>query len=277
MSMFRLALLFGLFLIAQSPAGAQSKADLQYPLDVAVSPEGTIYIADRKLPGVWSFRDGKLSKYFEGSKTYRTPLNAVRCVAVGPDGALYAGDSATREVYRFDTERKPVPLTNGSIGIPSDILVEEDQIIVADLELQRIWSFPRTGGEPRELAVIAGVRGLARGDDGTLYCVTTLEDPVRKIEADGQLSVVIKDRPFDLPHHAVFKAGSLFVPDNYAITIWKAPVDGSGPPVPLTKGPPLNRPVGICLEGDHFLIADPHARDIFRVTAEGQATSIFGE
>ncbi len=273
----RFAFVMALTLTAGEYAFSQSKADLEYPLDVAVSGDGTIYIADRKLPGIWSFKDGKLEKYFTGSKTYRTPLNAVRCVAVGPDGALYAGDSATREVYRFDADRKPVPLTNGGIGIPSDILVEQEQIIAADLELQRIWSFPVAGGVPQELAVIAGVRGLARGDDGSLYCVTTLEDPVRKVEAGGKLTVVIKDRPFDLPHHAVFKAGSLYIPDNYAITVWKAPIDGTGPPAPLVKGSPLNRPVGICLEGDNFLIADPHARDIFRVTPEGQIKSIFGE
>ncbi|MCA8999805.1 MAG: hypothetical protein KDA80_22610, partial [Planctomycetaceae bacterium] len=255
---------------------AADKADLQYPLDVAVSPDGTIYIADRKLPGIWSYKDGALEKFFEGSKKFRTPLNAVRCVGVAEDGTVFAGDSSTREVYKFDGEKKPVPLTDGYIGIAADILVEKDQVIASDLELQRIWSFPIDGGEPKELAVIAGVRGLARDAEGNLLCVTTLEDPVRKVEDDGSLTVLIKDRPFDLPHHAVFKDGALFIPDNYAVTIWKAPLDGTAP-TPLAKGEPLNRPVGICLEGDNFLIADPHAKDIFRITPDGKVTSIFAE
>jgi hypothetical protein len=79
-----------------------ASAQMQYPLSAAADESGAIYVADRYLPGVWKIEDGKLATFFEGSKKYRTPLNAVRCVVLDRSGALIAGDTATREVYRFD-------------------------------------------------------------------------------------------------------------------------------------------------------------------------------
>src|SRR3990167_3554221 len=96
--------------------GTISAQELQYPVSVAAAEDGTLYIADRNFHGIWKFANGKLEKFFEGSAKFRTPLNAVRCVAMDHQGKLLAGDSATREVYRFDEAGNPVPLTQGRIG-----------------------------------------------------------------------------------------------------------------------------------------------------------------
>src|SRR5258708_6066589 len=77
-------------------------AELDYPLAIAASDAGEIYLADRNLPGVWRVKEGELTLFFEASKKLKTPLNAVRCLALDQNGKLLAGDSATREVYRFD-------------------------------------------------------------------------------------------------------------------------------------------------------------------------------
>src|SRR5207302_11042917 len=82
-------------------------AEMQYPISVAAGPDGAIYVADRQAPGVWKIADGKLEIYFQGSNKFRTPLNAVWCVAVDSKGRVLAGDSSTREIYRFNAERKP--------------------------------------------------------------------------------------------------------------------------------------------------------------------------
>lgn len=258
-----------------SAVGAAAEP-LVYPLDVAVAPDGTVYIADLKLPGIWSYRDGQLNKFFEGSPRFRTPLNAVRCVRVGDDGTVYAGDSATREIYKF-VDGQPQPLTNGRIGIPITMLLDGERIVVSDLETQRIWSVPLAGGEPTEVAVIAGVRGLAFGEGGDLYCVTTLEDPVRRITQSGELDVVIPGRPFQLTHHAVTVGNELYVADNYAVTIWKVPLTKDAQPNAFASGVPLVRPVGLCRYGDGFLVADPHARDVFVLNAEGELRSLFAK
>ena len=53
---------------------------MQYPLAAAVGTDGTVYVADRNLPGVWKFADDRWSIYFRASKKFRTPLNAIRCL-----------------------------------------------------------------------------------------------------------------------------------------------------------------------------------------------------
>ena len=263
-------MLFVPILLVAFTTSASSQDSLVYPLDVAVGPNDEIYVADRKLPGIWKIVDGKPEVFFKGSKTFRTPLNAVRCLTVDADGTLFAGDSSTREVYAFDADRKPVPLTDGYIGIAADLMIDGDKIIVSDLETQRIWKFPKEGGKPEEVAVIAAVRGLDQDADGNLICVTTLENPVRRIKEDGKAEVIIKDRPFDLPHHCVIVDGEIFVADNYTGGIWRSKLEEGAKPAIFAKGSPLQKPVGLCRYQDGFLIADPHAKQIFVLSSDGK-------
>lgn len=264
-----------LFFLCVSPQ-ILAQDQLVYPIDVAVGPNEEIYVADLKLPGIWKVVDGRPEIYFQGSKTFRTPLNRVRCIVVDADGTLFAGDSATREVYAFDADKKPVPLTDGGIGIAADLMVDGDDIIVSDLELQRIWKFPKTGGEPTEVAVIAAVRGLAKDRSGNLVAVTTLENPVQRISADGKTETIISGRPFQMSHHCLIVDDTLYVADNYAQTIWKTKLETGATPEPFVQGEPLNRPVGLCRYRDGLLVADPHAQKIFVLDSNGQI-SVLGE
>ncbi len=275
----RLAILCTFLVLAvKSPANAQEAA-LQYPLAVVADANGVVYVADLDLPGIWKVQDGKAEIYFQGSKRFRTPLNRVRCLAIDGDGKLLAGDSATREVYRFSDDAKPEPLTNGYIGIPSAILTGPDgTIFVADLEVERIWSFPKDGlkkgEEPTEVAVVAGVRGLAFDADGKLLLATTIEDPIRRVGEEGKLEVLVKGRPFEFPHQIVVgKDGSYFVTDNYAATLWQVPA-GGGEPKAFVKGEPFVKPVGLGQRGDDLLVADPHAKAVFVVSPDAKVTTL---
>lgn len=261
-----------------SPAVAQEAA-LQYPLAVVADANSVVYIADLDLPGIWKVQDGKAEIYFQGSKRFRTPLNRVRCLAIDSEGKLLAGDSATREVYRFSEDAKPEPLTNGYIGIPSAIVTGQDgTIFVADLEVERVWSFPKDGlkkgEEPTEVAVVAGVRGLAFDSDNKLLLATTIEDPIRRVGEGGKLEVLVKGRPFEFPHQLVVgKDGSYFVTDNYAGTLWQVPA-GGGEPKAFVKGDPLVKPVGLGKRGDDLLVADPHAKAVFVVSPDAKVTTL---
>lgn len=266
--------------VAQAIDETQSQA-MQYPIAVAAETDGVVYVVDRDLPGVWKVTAGQPEVFFQASKKFRTPLNAPRCIAIDSENRILVGDSATREVYRFSADGKPEPLTRGYIGIPSAIAVAGDgTIFVSDLEAHRIWSFPKNGlkegEEPKEVAVIAGVRGLAFDRDGKLLAVTTLEDPVRRIGDDGKIETVVKGRPFQFPHHLVVgDDGSLFVADNYAATIWKVPPGGE--PAAFVDGEPLVKPVGLAKRGDDLLVADPHAKAVFVVTPDAKVTPLVGD
>jgi len=63
-------------------------ASIVYPLDAVVSKDGAVWVVDRNRPGVWKFFDGKLTLEVEGSKRYREPMNAARCLAISPEGEL---------------------------------------------------------------------------------------------------------------------------------------------------------------------------------------------
>lgn len=245
---------------------------MKYPLAVAVGKDSAVYAADRDLPGIWKFADNKWSIYFQGSKKFRTPLNAVRCLAIDQDGKLLAGDSATREIYRFDDAGQPQPLTKGNVGIPMAITVAKDGTIYAsDIEIQRIVKVPSGGGEPEIITELAAVRGLTMDAEGRLIAVCHGKDAVIQISADGkERKVLVEGRPFNFSHHVVLgPMGEMYIADNYAKTIWKVESAG-GTPVEFVKGDPLKNPVGVAMLGDDLLIADPHVKAILRRTADGK-------
>ena len=253
-------------------------ADLQYPVAVVAAPGGTIYVADRKLPGIWKLENGALEVFLPGEKKIGGFLNAIRCLAIDGDGRLLVGDSATREVYRIDAAKKSSPLTAGSIGIPMDIAVTTGgDILVTDLELQCVWKIAKAGGKPAKLATLSGPSGVALDAQQQLWIVSRAKNPLHRILADGTLETVISDRPFRFPQDvAVDDAGTAFVSDSYQKCIWK--VIAGKPPEPWASGEPFQNPVGLAWVGKDLLVVDSRARDVFRISNDGKTiTSLTGK
>ena len=271
---FRNASVILLFLSLCTMNIAQA-AEMLYPLSVASSEKGPLYVADLKLPGIWSVEDGKATSYFTGSKVFRTPLNAVRCVTVDPQGRVLAGDSSTRDVYRFEKAGdKPMPLTNGGIGIPMDIVVTKNgDLLVSDLELHRIWKVPAAGGKPTLFAEVSAPRGLALDQAENLWVVSGTADQLLKVAPDGKVTVVVKGRPFNFPHDVVvLDNGTAVVSDGYEKALWKVTPDGKTEK--WVSGEPFINPVGITLSGKNILVADPHAKTVFSVNPEKKVTDL---
>jgi len=255
---------------------AAAADELQYPLSVAVSADGALYVADRDLPGILQVNDDTSAEFFRASKQLRTPLNAVRCLAIDKEGRLLAGDSATRQVYRFDDSGKPLPLLQNltGIGIPMSIVVARDgTLLVADLELHQIWKVPTAGGEPMKFAAVTGPRGLAVDTEDRVWAVSQGENQLLQISADGAVEPVVRGHPFQFPHNvAVDSQGVAYVSDGYGKTIWK--VSAGGEPQSWVTGEPLMNPVGLSWRGDDLLVVDPRARAVFAVNAEGALTTV---
>ncbi|WP_010582097.1 NHL repeat-containing protein [Schlesneria paludicola] len=252
--------------------------EMKYPLAVAVGGDGTVYAADRDLPGIWKFAEGRWSVYFQASKKFRTPLNAVRCLAIDHQGKLLAGDSATRDIYRFDDSNQPCPLTKGRVGIPMALAVANDgTIFVSDLESHRILKVAATGGEPSELAELAATRGLAIDKEGRLIAVCHGENSIVRISADGkEKTILVKGRPFQFSHHvAIGSKGELFIADGYAKTIWK--VEEHNSPVAEIAGDPLKNPVGVAWNNGDLLIADPQLKGILKRTPDGKLVLLINQ
>lgn len=265
----------GMLSRAASAQDAASEA-FAYPLSVAAAADGSLYVADRMLPGVWKVTNGQATVFSKGEKRFRTPLNAIRAVAVATDGTVYAGDSATREVYRLTDDGTPTPLTNGGIGIPVDIAIDSTgQLFVSDLETQRIWKVPAEGGTPEELVQLAAPRGLFIDSQDRLWAIAASgEAPLVRIAADGSVEPVVTTRAFEFPHDVVVADnGTVIVSDNYARCLWK--VSGEGEVTKLAEGEPLVGPVGLAVGSDNgVLVADPRAKAIFLTDDAGTLTVV---
>lgn len=249
-------------------------AELSYPLAIAANDSGEIYLADRNLPGIWKLKDGELSVYFEASKKLRTPLNAVRCLAFDKQGKLLAGDSATRDVYRFDDDGKPTPLTSGGIGIPMGIAVNKaGELLVSDLELHCLWKVPEAGGQAVKFAEVPAPAGVRLDSDDQLWVVSRGKDQLYRVSPEGKAETFVKGRVMQFPHDVAFdKTGTAYISDGYEKAIWKLAPGGA--PKKWVSGPPLDNPVGLAWQGESLLVIDPRAKAVFRVDVEGKLTKL---
>jgi len=265
-----LRLIVGLFLGWHSvsiPA-----AELTYPVSVAAAADGTLYIADLKLPGIWKSKDSGSEVFFQASNKFGTPLNGVRCLALDKDGKLLAGDSATRDLYRFDDAGKPQPLTQGKIGMPQGIAVAEDgTLYVSDLETHYIYKIPAAGGDPVSFARVSGPLALVFDADKNLVVVSRQGklfkvNPEGKVEPFGELTL-------NFPQGiAIGPEKTLYVSESYTGSVLKVGPDGKG--TPLISGDPLKGPVGLAIRGESLLVADPRVPGIFAVSADGKAEKL---
>jgi len=253
-------------------SASSAAEELDYPVSIAVGPSGTMYLADRNVPGIWQLEGDRLSPFFRGSKKFRTPLNAIRCVAFDREGKLLAGDSATRDVYRFDDQRLPRPLTAqgkpyGQIGIPMSIAVDaEGSLLVSDLEVNRVVRVPKEGGQPEPFAAVQAPRGLFYDSRKQLWVVSGRR--LLCLSASGEQKTVVDDGVFSFPHTVVVADdGTAYVCDGYAKAIWRIPPGQK--PEKWVSGGPLQDPVGLHMRQGSLFVADPQARAVFEVDQKG--------
>jgi sugar lactone lactonase YvrE len=261
--------------------------DLVYPVDVAVDAQGTLYVADRNLPGIWQIKDGRAEVFFKAENKFRTPLNAVRCVAVDAQGRVLAGCSTTTEIYRFEDGR-PIPLTGGQISVPMNLTVDaQGDIIVCDLKLRQVVRvLPEQ--QIKVLATIQAPKAVLSLSSEQLLVLTGVDRPLLKISSSGDpqktitegqnvqvfggdhspADVLVADRPFDFPADMVaLTDGTIVVSDSYSKCLWR--VSSTGEVTKWVSDPRFVHPVGLATDGQQVYVADPRAKAIFRVQSDG--------
>lgn len=268
----------------------------QYPIDVEVGADGTIYVVDLRLPGLWTLTNGASEVFVKASKQFRTPLNAIRCAYVSPEGVLYVGDSAAREVFRVDAEGRLTQLTSpnpvvqdtvltedleftpdsfGLIGIPMAITANSDGVLfVTDTELQRVWKVPADGGEPEEFLLVNGPRGIAVDDEDHVWVLSLQAPQLQRVSPDGNVEEIVSELTFEFPHQVELDPdGTAYVSDGYAKAIWRVTRDGQAEK--WISGAPLDNPVGISWHGEDLLIADSRANALFSAAPDGTLTQVY--
>lgn len=257
-------------------------AGVVYPVGIAVSKQGDLFIADSKLPGIWRYSQGTLTVHLKGSNGFRTPLNAIRCLTIDGQGNLLAGDSGTREVYRvpgtvpagktlrIELPENVAPLTKGGIGIPQGVAVNSEGVIfVSDLQTHGIYKIPAGGGTPTRFADVASPLGIAFDADKNLWVATRGKPQVVKITPDGKVSPVVSEQALKFPQAiAVGGDKAVYVTDNYSKAVWKIPAGGA--PALWAAGDPLKGPVGLAIQGDLVLVTDPQVPGLFSIDPAGK-------
>lgn len=257
--------------VPTTPQVATESAPWQSPLDLAIAQDGSFFVADRKLPGVWRMKDGQTKTFYTGPKNPKAPMGAVRSLFIAANGTLFAGDAATKDVYSVSPSGEIKSLTRNSVGIPNSISVVDGTVYVADIEQQKIWKFPAEGlgiaQQPTLFADVPGCRGLCIDDLGFIWVVSTIQPQLRKYTGDGKFDPVFENVVFEFPQQiTVTLDGTAYVADSAAKAVWR--IERGGQPEKWLTSSHLSTPTRIVQQGDHFIVSDAKANSVFRVSKD---------
>ena len=151
-------------------------AQLNYPINVAFGPDGSLYIADsgnarirRVHPDgiitsvAGSGHEGSIG---DGGPATEVRLNSSYAIAVGPDSSLYITDFYGSRVRRVGPEG-----------------------IITTIAGTGVWGFGGDGG-PATAAQLNNPSGLAVGPDGSLYIADKSNQRIRRVGTDGIIATV---------------------------------------------------------------------------------------
>lgn len=271
------ALVFAILL----PVAAAEPTQPAYPVAVAVTGDGAVYVADLLLPGVWVFREQRWTVLARGGRERSAPLRAPRCLVVESDGQLLVGDSSGRDLYRLNPRepaQPPQPLTGGKLGVPIALVVHPSRgILVSDLELQGLYVVAADG--PKRLVDLPfGTRGLALDGAGELVAAMATRRilyPEDSLFGHRELDAATDPKcPAQFPQQLASDAdeATLYLADSHGRTIWR--IGASAKAEAWLQGEPLQHPVGLCWHGDRLYIADPRARAVLVADRTGKLSRL---
>ncbi len=168
----------------------------------AAAPDGTLYMSSNgATPGIWRItRDGR------GEMLAPLPKGAwPNGLEFGPDGALYAPDSALGLIWRIDprTGHAQIAVKNAALAPRPFIALAPGanglhfkgrEMIVTVSDSAKVLSFAMDGagrfGAPKVLA--SGIPGddFAIGRDGSLFITTHPYNTLVKVAPDGRRSII---------------------------------------------------------------------------------------
>lgn len=270
-----------------APAGASAppdspppaeEAELRYPVDVAVSAGGDIFVADIESASLLRWAGTGFEVVAAGEGLPRTPLFGIRHIApddTGGPGGIVASDPATMALYRLSPEGaiEKIPDDDRFVTPWGVAVLPTGEILAVDRVTRRLR---RVGPDSRveDVLDITAPRAILAEPDGALHILT--DRNLLRIE-DGATEPLILSPPFEFPHDFTRAAdGSFFVTDGYARCVWR--VSPEGRVSVLTEGGPLRSPQGIAADpSGELLVADAQVPAIFRISPDTGEVRRLGE
>ena len=261
--------LLGFLLSSALPAHSQT---LVYPVDVAVDPDGVVFVADHEAHALLKLEGGSFKTVAKGQGLPRTPLYGIRHIARAKDGKWVASDPATMKLYTIDGGGKIEPVADDERFVtPWGIAVEPSGDILAVDRVTHRLRRVKAGGKVEDVVDLRAPRAILFDKDGAIVVLT---DKTLVRVSGSSTTPIVATPPFEFPHDAVLHPnGNFYVTDGYAHAVWQVAPDGKV--TVLVKGDPLKSPQGIAVDGKgNLLVADAHAKAIFQVTPKGEVTSL---
>ena len=196
-------------LVPEAFIGSAGAADGQFnaPRDIAIAPNGTIYVADSRNHRIQHFTaDGK---WLDSWGTYASvdagnapggTFNEPWGIAVGPDGSVYVADTWNYRIQKFDPEGKFIAMwgTSGTADVnttfwgPRGIVVDsKGRVLVSDTGNNRIVIFDKDGNyltqfgiKSIEFGEFYEPVGLAVDSTDLLYVVDTWNQRIQVFAPD---------------------------------------------------------------------------------------------
>lgn len=162
-------------------------------------------------------------------------------LAFDSSGALFATDSGTGSVFRFDAsgnaerwasdaallgDAKACDGAGPGFAIGANgIVVEPDAVYVVNLDQATLLRIPRAkdgSAGPASLVAgpdcetLGGADGLARAPDGSFVVAVNRQNKLVRVAADGKVRTLAQGEPFDFPASVAYRGDTLFA-TNFAL------------------------------------------------------------
>jgi uncharacterized protein (TIGR03437 family) len=193
--------------------GPANKVEMNQPTAVAIDGSGNIYFADsnnnrvRKLGGsnvTTVAGNGQLSHSGDGLAATLAQLNAPQGVAVDPSGNFYIADTVNNVVRKVGTNGVIANFAgNGSVGSSGD-------------------------GSAANSAQLNGPQGVAVDSAGNVYIADSMNNKVRKVDTNGNISTFASSAQFNTPFGVtVDSTGNVYVAEFVGNRVRKVTSDGA--------------------------------------------------
>lgn len=179
--------------------GSDPLEQLNQPNDVAIGPDGTIWVTDQARARIVGFSpDGELRTTLSAGEPNSGPdaLSFPSGVAVGDDGLIYVADSVGGKVVVFDDQNNvirryvvPNPLDVAARG---DIVVigATDGFIIVTKEEGEVVKLVGTRGKGEDQ--FDSARGIEIAEDGTIFVVDQYNNRLSAYDSQGNRKWILK-------------------------------------------------------------------------------------
>lgn len=211
-----------------TPGAPATASELENPVDLAVAPDGAVYVAELHTSRILRVGDDGLIALFagtgdegfsgDGAPATSATFSGASGLAVAPDGRLFISDTDNHcvRVVELDGTVRSVA-GDGMAGAddgtaarfhhPQRLVVDGDRLLVADADNHRVRAidlltgavttvagtgvagFSGDGG-PATAAQLNQPYGVTTGPDGQIYVAEYGNHRVRRVDADGVLTTV---------------------------------------------------------------------------------------